>query len=141
MSSSFLGAGFRILVVAALWLQAGAAAAQQATATVDADNVQHIAIVGGSYFFRPAQIVARANQPLEIVLSVEPGLAPHRFVLEGPGGQPVADVELGTEAQTLRLTLAPGSYPFYCPNRLLLFKSHREHGMAGVLQVQAQAQE
>jgi len=104
MSSSFLGMGFRILVAAALWLQAGAAAAQQASATVDADKVQHIAIVGGSYFFRPAQIVARANQPLEIVLSVEPGLA-------------------------------PGSYPFYCANRLLWFESHREHGMAGVLQV------
>ncbi|MBS0465651.1 MAG: cupredoxin domain-containing protein [Proteobacteria bacterium] len=128
----------RLLALAALWLLAGAAAAQDAATTVGADGVQRIAIVGGSYFFRPSHIVVRANQPLEIRLSVEPGVIPHRFVLEGPGGERLADVNLETQEQTLTLTLAPGSYPFYCPNRLLLFKSHRDHGMAGTLQVQAQ---
>ncbi|MCM2345324.1 MAG: quinol oxidase [Acidovorax soli] len=136
MDTSFLGLVCRILAVAALALPAGMAAAQETTATVDTDGVQRIAIGGGSYFFRPSHIVARANQPLEIRLSVEPGLVPHRFVLEGPDGQPLADVSLGTQEQTLHLTLAPGTYPFYCPNRLLLFQSHRAHGMAGVLQVQ-----
>lgn len=126
----------RILALAALCLQMAAAGAQDVSATADADGVQHIAIVGGSYFFRPSQIVARANQPLEITLSVEPGMIPHSFVLEGPDGQRLADISLGTQEQTLRLTLAPGNYPFYCPNRLLWFESHRAHGMSGVLQVQ-----
>lgn len=136
MSSTFLGIGFRILVIAALWLQAGTAAAQGVSATVDANGVQHVSIVGGSYFFRPSHVLARANQPLEIRLSVEPGLIPHHFVLKGPDGRQLADVDLSTRAQTLRLTLAAGSYPFYCPNRLLWFESHRERGMTGVLQVQ-----
>lgn len=126
----------RTLSIAAWWLLAGTAPAQEVPATADADGVQHIRIIGGSYFFRPAQIVARANQPLEITLSVEPGLIPHRFVLEGPDGQRLADMPLDTQAQVLRLTLPAGSYAFYCPNRLLLFPSHRQHGMAGVLQVQ-----
>lgn len=38
-------------------------------------------------------------------------------------------------AQVIHLTLKAGNYVFYCPNRLLWFKSHRERGMAGVLQV------
>lgn len=137
MSHTFPGKGRRALAIAALSLSSmGTAPAQDATTTVDADGVQHIAIVGGSYFFRPSHIVARAHQPLEIRLRMEPGLVPHRFVLDGPGGQQLTDVPLGTQEQTLRLTLPPGSYPFYCPNRLLLLPSHRERGMAGVLQVQ-----
>lgn len=136
MSSSFVGRGVRVLALAALWLPAPAAVAQEVAAAAGGDGVQRVAIVGGSYFFRPAQIVARAGQPLELRLSVEPGLIPHRFVLEGPGGQPLADVVLGPQEQTVRLSLAAGTYAFYCPNRLLLFPSHREHGMAGVLRVQ-----
>ncbi|KAB2898974.1 MAG: quinol oxidase [Burkholderiaceae bacterium] len=136
MSHTFPGRGCLALAIAALSLSSmGTAAAQDAVPTVDADGVQRIAIVGGSYFFRPPHIVAHAHVPLELQLSVEPGMIPHRFVLEGPAGQPLADLPLGTQAQTLRLTLAAGDYPFYCPNRLLLFPSHREHGMAGVLQV------
>lgn len=135
MSRSFFGMGFRILALAVLYLLAGTAAAQEAAAAMGDDGVQRIAIVGGSYFFQPSQITARANQPLEITLSVEPGIVPHSFVLEGPDGQRLAEVTLGSQPQPLRLTLAPGSYPFYCPNRLLWFESHRDHGMAGVLQV------
>lgn len=136
MSRTFPGLACRSLAIAAMGLLAGTTAAQEAPASTDADGVQHISIVGGSYFFRPSQIVARANQPLEIRVSVEPGVIPHRFVLEGPDGQRLADMSLDTQEQTLRLSLPAGSYPFYCPNRLLLFKSHREHGMAGMLQVQ-----
>ncbi|QNP58087.1 quinol oxidase [Paenacidovorax monticola] len=136
MSHTVPGRGCRALAIAALSLSSlGMAAAQDAVATVDADGVQRIAIVGGSYFFRPPRIVARAHVPLELQLSVEPGMIPHRFVLEGPAGQPLADLPLGTQTQALRLTLPAGDYPFYCPHRLLLFPSHREHGMAGVLQV------
>lgn len=125
-----------LAAAALLWLPTGTATAQEAPATVGPDGVQHIAIVGGSYFFRPSHIVARANQPLEISVSMESGVIPHSFVLEGPEGRQLADVDLSTQAQTLRLTLAAGNYPFYCPNRLLWFESHRERGMTGVLKVQ-----
>ena len=123
--------------ISALLLDAGAAAPEPATyqAGADADGVQRVALVGGSYFFRPEHIVAQADRPLEITVSLQPGLIPHRFVLEAPDGQKLANVSLGAEARTVRLTLKAGDYVFYCPNQLLQFKSHRERGMAGVLQV------
>lgn len=105
-------------------------------ATVGTDGVQRVAIIGGSYFFRPAQIVAQAGRPLEITVSMEGGLVPHRFVLEGADRRPLADVELAEQPQTLRLELAAGEYVFHCPNRLLFLKSHRERGMTGVLRVE-----
>ncbi|GAB3393959.1 cupredoxin domain-containing protein [Azotobacter armeniacus] len=104
-------------------------------ARVDADGVQRVTLVGGSHFFRPEHIVARAGPPLEFTLSMEPGIVPHRFVLEAPDGQVLADVDLGETPQRLRLSLTAGDYVFYCPNRLLLFRSHREKGMAGLLEV------
>jgi len=125
------------LAIAALACEAGAAAPElpPQPARMDADGVQRVALVGGSYFFHPAHILVRADRPLEITLTQEPGLIPHRFVLEGPDGQRLADVSLDTEAKTVRLTLKAGDYVFHCPNRLFHLKSHRERGMAGVLQV------
>lgn len=126
------------LCCAVLVLTGAAQAASDAppsAARLDADGVQRVQIEGGSYFFRPERISARAGQPLEIMLQLEPGIVPHRFVLEGPDGKPLAEVAMGSEPKTLRLTLPAGDYPFFCPNRLLGFKSHRERGMAGVLEI------
>lgn len=126
------------LCCALLVLTGAAQAASDAPpspARLDADGVQRVTLVGGSYFFRPERVSARAGQPLEITLQLEPGIVPHRFVLEGPDGKPLAEVAMGSEPKTLRLTLPAGDYPFFCPNRLLGFKSHRERGMAGVLEV------
>lgn len=103
-------------------------------AAVGADGVQRVAIVGGSYFFRPDHVVVRAGQPLEFSLRMESGVIPHRFVLESADGKVVVDVSLAQEVKTIRLTLAAGRYTFHCPNRLLFLASHRERGMAGVLE-------
>lgn len=132
-----LGMICRVLAVAAL-LQPGMPHAQEipTAASTGADDVQRVTIVGGSYFFHPARITARANRPLEITLSIESGVIPHRFVLDGPDGKHLANLPLGTNSQVIHLTLKAGDYVFYCPNQLLWFKSHRERGMAGVLQVQ-----
>ncbi|MGH8352603.1 MAG: hypothetical protein ACRERY_03635 [Pseudomonas sp.] len=100
-----------------------------------ADGVQRVAIVGGSYFFRPDHVVVQAGRGLEITVRVEPGVIPHRFVLETTNGKRLAEVPLDKKAKTLRFDLPAGKYLFHCPNRLLLFKSHRERGMAGVLEV------
>lgn len=100
----------------------------------DADGVQRVALLGGNYFFRPDHIVVQAGQPLELAVNVEPGIVPHSFVLEAADGTVLADVQLAAEAKTLRLNLPPGKYIFYCAKRLLGFKSHRERGMAGLLE-------
>ncbi|MCW3478171.1 cupredoxin domain-containing protein [Neisseriaceae bacterium JH1-16] len=105
-------------------------------ASPDSDGVQRIAIVGGSYYFQPDHIVVRANQPVELSVRVGSGLIPHGFVLEAPDGRKVAELKLGATAQTVSFTpKRAGRYPFYCPNRLLFFKSHREEGMSGYLDV------
>lgn len=104
-------------------------------AKVDADGTQRLTIVGGSYFFKPAHVHAKAGQPLELIVRMEEGIVPHRFVLEGSDGKPAADIELSAMPKTLRLDLPPGQYSFTCPNRLLMFKSHRERGMSGILEI------
>jgi plastocyanin len=104
-------------------------------ATTDPDGVQRVGILGGSYFFKPSKIVAKAGQPLEISVRMEQGIVPHRFVLDGPNGKPAAEVDLSEAPRTVRVELPPGEYQYYCPNRLLMFKSHRERGMTGTLQV------
>jgi len=35
----------------------------------------------------------------------------------------------------LALAAAAGKYAFYCKNKLLFFKSHRENGQEGILEV------
>ncbi len=103
-------------------------------ASADADGVQRVSLLGGSYFFQPGHIVVQADQPLELSVKVEPGIVPHSFVLETADGRRLAEAALGEEPKTLRFKLPAGRYVFYCPKRLLGFKSHREHGMAGVLE-------
>ncbi|WP_207910438.1 quinol oxidase [Crenobacter luteus] len=103
-----------------------------------ADGAQRVDIVGGSYYFRPAHVVVKAGQPVELSVRLE-GMAgvPHRFVLEGPDGQRLADLTLGEQAQQIRFTpTATGRYLYYCPNRLLFFRDHRQRGMAGQLDVE-----
>lgn len=104
--------------------------------TVGADGVQHIRIEGGSYFFKPRHVIVRVNVPVELTVSIEKGLIPHTLVIQSPEAGIVVDQSLSSDARVIRFTpTAVGSYPFYCKNKLLFFKSHREKGMEGVLDV------
>ncbi|KGB99592.1 MULTISPECIES: quinol oxidase [Burkholderia] len=105
---------------------------------VDADGVQRVAIVGGSYFFRPNHVIVRAHVPVELTVSAEPGAVPHSFELDAPQAGIAVRTELGTTPRTFRFTpLQPGRFAYYCTHRLLFFRSHRERGMEGVLDVEA----
>ncbi|MGU3775938.1 quinol oxidase [Burkholderia metallica] len=105
---------------------------------VDADGVQRVAIVGGSYFFRPNHVIVRARVPVELTVSAEPGVVPHSFELDAPQAGIAVHTELGTTPRTFRFTPAqPGRFAYYCTHRLLFFRSHRERGMEGVLEVEA----
>ncbi len=105
-------------------------------AVVAEDGVQHVRIVGGSYFFKPNRVVVKVGVPVELTLSREDGLIPHVFVIHAPESGINVDQSLSTAPQTIRFTpTALGRYPFYCKNRLLFFKSHREEGMEGILEV------
>ncbi|AOI80092.1 hypothetical protein [Burkholderia sp. NRF60-BP8] len=105
---------------------------------VDADGVQRVAIVGGSYFFRPNHVIVRAHVPVELTVSAEPGVVPHSFEIDAPQAGIAVRTELGTTPRTFRFTpLQPGRFAYYCTHRLLFFRSHRERGMEGVLDVEA----
>ncbi|HDR9225839.1 TPA: quinol oxidase [Burkholderia vietnamiensis] len=105
---------------------------------VDADGVQRVTIVGGSYFFRPALLIVRADVPVELTVSAEPGVVPHSFEIDAPQAGIAVHTELATTPRTLRFTpRQPGRFAYYCTHRLLFLRSHRERGMAGVLVVEA----
>lgn len=105
-------------------------------ATIDADGRQRVRILGGSYFFRPGHVIVKAGAPVELSVSLEPGIVPHSLVLKAPEAGIEIDESLGTDAKTFVFTpAAAGKYSFYCGKKLLFFESHREKGMEGVLEV------
>lgn len=126
------------LLLAASPLQADRnVAANSHIAAIGNDGVQHVRIVGGGYFFRPERIVAKANIPVELAVSLEEaGIVPHTFVMQLPDQGIAIDEPLSADIRLIRFTIGtPGKYPFYCRNQLLFFKSHRDRGMEGILEI------
>lgn len=105
-------------------------------AFVGPDGIQHVAIIGGNYFFRPNHIIVRANIPVELDVNLERGMIPHSLVIDAPEAGIAIDEKLSTEVKQIRFTpTATGRYSYYCKNKLLFLKSHREKGMEGMLEV------
>lgn len=103
----------------------------------DAQGVQRATIVLDSYSYTPNHLVVQAGKPVELTLESVTTLAPHNFILDDPaaGLKVEADVRAGKRT-TVRFTpTQPGIFPFYCDKKLLFFKSHREKGMEGQLEV------
>ena len=110
---------------------------KKVVASIGADGVQRVEVVGGSYFFDPNYVIVKVNVPVEMKIRKESGMVPHNFVLKAPEAGMDVTVDLGKEPQTIRFTPTKvGEYPFYCDKKLLFFESHREKGMKGILKVQ-----
>ena len=106
------------------------------TATVDKDGVQHVSIIGGSYFFKPDRIIVKKNILVELSVTKEPGMAPHSIVANAPEAGIVFDESLSSNPKIITFTAqATGEYVFYCKNKLPFFPSHREKGMQGIIEV------
>ena len=106
------------------------------TVKAEADGVQRVRVVAGSYFFKPNHIVVKANAPVELVASKEPGMTPHDLVIQGPDGATLVQEELSSEPKKIAFTARkPGKYPLYCSKKLPFMAGHRERGMEGVLEV------
>ena len=112
-------------------------AVKKVVATVDADGVQRVAIVGGGYFYDPNYVVVKVNVPVELSVTKESGMTPHDFVIKAPeAGIDVAIKSLDTKPQVVKFTpTKPGTYPFTCSKRLWPMASHKDKGMKGVLEV------
>lgn len=105
-------------------------------ATIAADGVQHVRIEGGTDFYKPNHVIVKVNVQVELSASVEKGWIPHTIVIQAPEAGISVDEKLSSDAKNIRFTpTAAGKYHFYCKNKLLFFKSHREKGMEGVLEV------
>lgn len=129
-----------LLLALMISFTAGRVAAQSGNepyrATIGSDGVQHVNILAGDYFFRPKHIIVKVNVPVMLVVRVEQGVIPHGLVLKVPKANISIDEDLDRVSQTFTFTpTESGKYAFYCPKKLLFFKSHREHGMEGVLEI------
>jgi hypothetical protein len=109
---------------------------EKVVATVEADGVQRVRIVGGSYFFKPGHIVVKVNVPVELIASRESGITPHNLLIQAPEAGLKVEEDLGTEPKRIAFKpTAVGKYPIYCSKKLPFMAGHREKGMEGVLEV------
>ena len=105
-------------------------------AAVDSDGVQRVKILAGNYFFNPDYIIVKVNIPVELTVVKEPEITPHVFVIKKPGTGLDIEESLSAEPKTIKFTPNKvGKYQFYCPQKLLIFKSHRQQGMEGIIEV------
>jgi plastocyanin domain-containing protein len=103
-------------------------------ATIDSSGVQKIEMKAGDFYFKPNTVIVKKNVPVVITVKEEPGFASHSIVLHAPEAGIDFDVDLGTDAKTIRFTpTRAGRYSFYCDKGLI--ESHRSKGMEGVLEV------
>ncbi|MBI3967184.1 MAG: cupredoxin domain-containing protein [Chloroflexi bacterium] len=78
--------------------------------------------------FEPNNIKVKAGEVTFEVKNV--GVTDHNFVFEEKGGQSpgrIPVVETG-KAEQLKVSLSPGSYPFYCS-----LPGHKDAGMVGTV--------
>jgi plastocyanin len=106
-------------------------------AEVEADGVQRATIILDSYSFAPNHLIVQAGKPVELTLTRATLITPHNFLLKAPDAGLDIEEEVGHgEPTTVRFTpMTPGTFTFYCDRKLLFFKSHREEGMEGRLEV------
>jgi plastocyanin len=101
------------------------------------DGVQRATIEAESYSFTPSHLVVRAGKPVELTFKSVSWLVPHNIVIDDPrSGLSIRQELPAGESVTVKFTPAvTGSFAMYCNEKLLFFKSHREKGMEGVLEV------
>jgi plastocyanin len=125
----------QVSVLALLMLALVPALAQEPVKP-DADGVQRIRIVAGSYFFKPNHIVVRVNVPVELTASRESGITPHDLVIRADEAGLAVKEDLGAEPKKIAFTATkPGKYAIYCSKKLPFLAGHREKGMEGLLEV------
>ena len=109
---------------------------KKVVATVDADGVQRVAILGGGYFYDPNYVVVKVNVPVELSVTKESSVITHDFVIKAPEAGIDVSVSLDTKPQLVKFTpTKPGKYPIVCTKKMIFTKSHKDKGMEGVLEV------
>ena len=108
-------------------------------ATVGLDGVQRVEIIGGEYYFEPKHIVLKVNVPVEFKVKEAKDTSwfiPHDIVVQAPESGINFKVSLKKEPQSIKFTpTKTGTYPLYCDKKPPFGKSHKDKGMAGVIEV------
>jgi plastocyanin len=101
------------------------------------DGVQRAEIVLDTYSFNPDHLIVTVGRPVELTLKSVTIIVPHNFVIKAP--------EIGVEihqevpaGRTVKIQFTPtqtGKVEIFCDKKLLFFKSHKERGMIGTLEV------
>jgi plastocyanin domain-containing protein len=125
-----------IALLLLLSLTAAEAEQKRVVVAVDKDGVQRVEVNSGEYFYDPNHIVVKVNIPVEMTIKKEPGVTPHDIVIDAPDAGIVVREDLGTEPKIIRFTpTKEGKYAFSCTKKFLFFKSHKERGMEGIIEV------
>ncbi len=100
------------------------------------NGIQRVDIVGGDYYFDPNYIIVKVNVPVEFHVKKTSGVVPHDIVMDEAEAGILFKEKLSSEPKVIRFTpKKTGVFPIYCSKKLLFFKSHRDRGMEGVLEV------
>lgn len=127
---------FVVLIMAGTALAGDKPAEKRFVATIDKDGYQRVEMTAGEYYFDPAVVVVKMNVPVELTVKKTGGITPHNFVIRAPQADMDFEIDLSSEPKKISfMATKAGSYPFECTNRFLFFKSHKERGMHGVLEV------
>ena len=120
----------------ALSRQEGTRQEKRLIAAVDADGVQRVEMVGGEYFYDPNYIVVRVNTPVELKIKKAAGVIPHNLIAKSPEAGIDFKLDLKKDIRMVKFTpTRVGKYPIFCDKSLLWFKTHRERGMEGMIEV------
>ncbi len=106
-------------------------------ATVGADGVQRVEVTGGDYYFDPNYIVVKVNVPVELTVKKAPGYIPHDMIVKAPEAGIDFKANLSDKKpEIIKFTPTKvGKYDMFCDKRLLWFKSHKDRGMDGTIEV------
>lgn len=104
---------------------------------IDSDGVQRATIVVDSYSYTPNHLQVEVGKPVELILNSVTIITPHNFVLKEATAGLMIEQDVPTGKGTIvRFTPTQrGLFKFYCDKKLLFFKSHRDKGMEGLLDV------
>jgi plastocyanin len=103
----------------------------------DDQGIQRATITMDSYFYSPKNLSVQAGKPVELTLRNAATFLSHSFHLEDSavGHHVHAEVSAG-ESHTVRfMPREGGTFVFYCDKKFLFFRSHRERGQEGRLDV------
>jgi len=132
----------RMMFIISMMLIAAVAAADEQpagkrfVATIDKDGYQRVEMTAGEYYFDPSVVAVKVNVPVELTIKKTGGMTPHNFTIKAPEAGLDFTIDISSEPKKVSfMATKTGSYPFECSKQFLFFKSHKDRGMHGVLEV------